>query len=141
MFAMKDDQLFALAGLWRHWYSPDGKSQMDSFAVITTEPNELLVEKTGHDRMPVIIKRQDYQRWLEPGDPHRPPIDRIRPFDSEKMKAWRVDRRLNNVKNNDASLCQPLEPTEGDNSSTKDESSEKAKQKAKPDEGDQLRMF
>jgi putative SOS response-associated peptidase YedK len=68
MFAMKDDEIFALAGARRHWYSPDGKSQMDSFAVITTEPNELLVEKTGHDRMPVIIKRQDYQRWLEPGD-------------------------------------------------------------------------
>ena len=44
--------MFALAGVWRHWYSPNGKSQMDSFAVITTEPNELLIEKTGHDRMP-----------------------------------------------------------------------------------------
>lgn len=76
---------------------PDGKMQMDSFAVITTEPNELMVEKTGHDRMPAMIRRQDYQRWLEPGDPDRPRIDLIRPFDSEQMKVWRVDQRLNNA--------------------------------------------
>jgi len=69
---------------------------MDTFAIITTEPNELIVEKTGHDRMPVIVKRQDYQRWLEPRDLQRPPMDLVRPFDSDKMKAWRVDPKINN---------------------------------------------
>jgi putative SOS response-associated peptidase YedK len=105
---MHDDEPFALGGVWRHWRSPDGKTQMDTFAIITTEPNELLVEKTGHDRMPVIIKRQDYQRWLEPGNNEQPPVDLLRPFDSEKMKAWRVDQRVNNVRNDDASLTEPL---------------------------------
>jgi putative SOS response-associated peptidase YedK len=108
IFAMHDDEPFALGGVWRHWRSPDRKTQMDTFAIITTEPNELLVEKTGHDRMPVIIKRQDYQRWLEPGNNEQPPVDLLRPFDSEKMKAWRVDQRVNNVRNNDASLTEPL---------------------------------
>jgi putative SOS response-associated peptidase YedK len=93
--------VFALAGVYRRWSSPDHKSEMDSFAIITTEPNELLAEKTGHDRMPVIMKRSDYQRWLEPGSEEQPPIDLIRPFDSDKMKAWRVDRRINNVKINE----------------------------------------
>jgi putative SOS response-associated peptidase YedK len=81
---------------------------MDTFAIVTTELNELLAEKTGHDRMPVVIKRADYQRWLEPGNEERPPIDLIRPFDSEKMKAWRVDRRVNNVRNNEPSLIEPV---------------------------------
>ena len=138
MFAMKDDELFALAGVWRHWYSPDGKSQMDTFAVITTEPNELLVEKTGHDRMPVIIKREDYQRWLEPGNPDQPPIDLIRPFDSDKMKAWRVDRRLNNVRNNEASLCEPVEE---DMPSEKPKPAKKPTNKPKKDESGQLGLF
>jgi len=56
----------------------------------------------------VIIKKQDYQRWLEPGDPRQPPIDLIRPFDSDKMEAWRLDRRVNNVRNNDPSLRDEL---------------------------------
>jgi putative SOS response-associated peptidase YedK len=108
MFAMKDDEQFALAGVWRHWRSPDGRGEMDSFAVITTEPNELLVEKTHHDRMPVIIKRSDYQRWLEPGSMERPPIDLLRPYDSDKMKAWRVAKKINNTRNNEQSLGEPL---------------------------------
>ena len=135
---MKDDELFALAGVWRHWYSPDGKMQMDSFAVITTEPNELMVEKTGHDRMPAIIKRQDYQRWLEPGDPNRPPIDLIRPFDSDKMKTWRVDRRLNNVRNNEASLCEPIE---GNTPPEEPKPVQKPKHRATSDESDQINLF
>ena len=134
VFAMKDDQPFALAGVWRRWRS--GKEQKDTFAIITTEPNELLVAKTGHDRMPAIIKRQDYQRWLEPGREEQPPIDLIRPFDSDKMKAWRIDRRVNNVRNNEPSLCDPL--TEED---FQDKPAKKPKTEPKADESGQLGMF
>jgi putative SOS response-associated peptidase YedK len=114
MFAMKDDEPFALAGVWRAWRSPDGKSRMDSFAVITTEPNELLAESTGHDRMPVIIKRSNYARWLEPGSEAQPPIDLLHAYDSDKMKAWRVDRRINSTRQNDAALSEPLKGEDED---------------------------
>jgi putative SOS response-associated peptidase YedK len=99
VFAMQDDEPFALGGVWRHWYSPDRKSEMDTFAIVTVEPNELIVEKTGHDRMPLIVKRTDWQRWLEAGDPQRPPIDLLRPFDAESMKARQVSTDINNVRN------------------------------------------
>ena len=138
LFGMKDDGPFALAGVYRHWRSPDRKSGMDTFAIITTEPNELVVEKTGHDRMPVIIRRQDYQRWLEPGSEEQPPIDLIRPFDSDKMKAWRVDRRVNNVKNNEPSLCEPIKE---DAPPEKPARAEKPGRKAKTEESGQLGMF
>jgi putative SOS response-associated peptidase YedK len=87
--------------------------------------------------MPAIIKRQDYERWLESGNPSRPPIDLIRPFDSDEMKAWRVDRRLNNVRNNEPSLCEPVE----EDPDQKPKGIEKSKRKAKSDENDQLTMF
>jgi len=54
MFSMKDDQAFPLAGVWR---SPLRQRRKDTFAIITTKPSELLFEKTGHGRLPVIIKR------------------------------------------------------------------------------------
>jgi putative SOS response-associated peptidase YedK len=108
VFAMKDDQPFALGGVWRRWRSPDRKTEMNTFAIITVEPNELVSKTTGHDRMPLILVRRDWQRWLESGDPERPPVDLLRPFDSDKMKAWRVDQRVNSVKNNDPTLREPL---------------------------------
>ena len=107
LFGMKDDQPFALGGVWRHWRSPDRKGDLDTFTIVTTEPNELIVEKTGHDRMPLIIERRNWQRWLEPGDADRPPIDLVRPLGADQMKAWRVDERINNVRNNDANLAEP----------------------------------
>jgi putative SOS response-associated peptidase YedK len=73
VFAMKDDQPFALGGVWRHWRSPDRKNDMDTFAIITVELNELVSETTGHDRMPLIVARKDWQRWLELGNPEQPP--------------------------------------------------------------------
>jgi putative SOS response-associated peptidase YedK len=85
---------------------------MDTFAIITVEPNELVAETTGHDRMPLIVARRDWQRWLEPGDPERPPVDLLRPFEADQMKAWRVDQRINNVKNNDESLSEPVKDEE-----------------------------
>jgi len=111
---------------------------MDTFAIITTEPNELLAEKTGHDRMPVIIKSADYQRWLQPGPVEHPPLDLIRPFDSDAMKAWRVDRRINNVKINEPTLGEPVRE---DTPPPKPKRVEKPKRKTKPDESGQMGMF
>jgi putative SOS response-associated peptidase YedK len=109
LFGMADDGIFALGGIWRHWRSPDGETQMDTFAIITTEANELVLDKPGMIVCQSIIKQQDYQRRLEPGDEQRPPIDLIRLFDSEKMKAWRVEQKINSVKNNGPELCEPKE--------------------------------
>lgn len=106
MFGMKNDSPFALGGVWRHWRS--GKSAMDTFAVITVEPNELLAETTHHDRMPLILERKDFQRWFQLADVQQPPLDLLRPFNADKMKAWRVGRRINSTKNNDATLSEPV---------------------------------
>ena len=61
-----------------------------------------------HNRMPVILERKDYGRWLEAGDPSRPPVDLLRPFPAERMKAWPVASRVGNVRNNDPQLLDPV---------------------------------
>jgi putative SOS response-associated peptidase YedK len=48
---------------------------MKQFAIITTDPKEPVAEKTGHDRMPLIVEHKDYQCWLEPAGAERPPFD------------------------------------------------------------------
>ena len=62
--------------------------------------------ETVHNRMPVILQPRDYSRWLDPGDPVRPPVDLLRPFPAEKMAAWRVSDRVGNVRNNDPQLLE-----------------------------------
>lgn len=108
VFAMKTDEVFALGGVWQHWRSRDGKREMDTFAIITVEPNELVNQTTHHDRMPLIVQKSDWQRWLDPGTAEQPPVDLLRPFDSERMKAWRADSAINSVRNTGPELGTPL---------------------------------
>src|SRR5579864_5033837 len=51
-FALKDDSLFAFAGIWDRWSDPGG-TVVESCAILTTTPNQLL--RDVHDRMPAIL--------------------------------------------------------------------------------------
>ncbi|HTF70364.1 MAG TPA: SOS response-associated peptidase [Edaphobacter sp.] len=103
--ALKSGEPYALAGLWEKWKDREADAELLTFTVITTDPNEVV--QPMHDRMPVIIPEKDYERWLQPGDPDRPPIDLLRPFDADKMTAWKVDKAVGNVKNDRSELIEP----------------------------------
>jgi putative SOS response-associated peptidase YedK len=107
-FGMADGEPFAFAGLWDAWKEPKASPQavdtwLQSFTIITTDPNELAA--TVHNRMPVILKPSEYDRWLSRADPERPPVDLLRPYDADKMTAYPVDPRVGNVRNNEPGLC------------------------------------
>jgi putative SOS response-associated peptidase YedK len=104
---LQSGEPYAFAGLWERWKPKEGEL-LETFTIITTDPNELT--ETLHDRMPVILERRDYDRWLEPCDPARPPIDLLRPYPAEKMQAWPVSERVGNVKNDDPDLLAKEEP-------------------------------
>lgn len=105
---LKTEEPFALGGIWDCWVSRDGRTTLESYSIITVEPNELLASM--HDRMPLLIDPLDYDRWLEPGDPKHPPIDLLKPYDAELMKIWRVKPDVGNVRNNRPDLIEPFDP-------------------------------
>jgi putative SOS response-associated peptidase YedK len=116
--AMKDRQPYAFAGLWERSKDRKTNTELLTFTVITTDPNELV--EPMHDRMPVIIAAKDYDRWLK-APPDRLPIDLLRPFDADKMTAWEVDKAVGNVKNDMPELIEPAtssEPSEDDSPET-----------------------
>jgi putative SOS response-associated peptidase YedK len=104
--AMKDAELFAFAGLWDSWKDEETGKALETYTVITTAPNELM--EPIHNRMPVILHRQDYDRWLAVADPAQMPLDLLRPYPAKEMKAWKVSRAVGNTRNNDASLILPV---------------------------------
>ena len=95
-FKMRDDAPFAFAGLWDAWKDPGGE-WLQSYSLITTDANELAADVI--DRMPVILHPKDYDRWLE-RDSERPPLDLLRPFESEQMMKWACNPLVGSVKNN-----------------------------------------
>jgi putative SOS response-associated peptidase YedK len=105
--ALKDRSLFAFAGLWDSWKDKATGQSLETYTVITTEPNEQM--ETIHNRMPVILAPKDYERWLEPGEPSHLPVDLLKPYPAENMKAWKVKRDVGNVRNNRPELVEPIE--------------------------------
>ena len=107
--AMADGRPFCLAGIWESRTDPDARpgTAPKTFAIVTCPPNDLVA--TIHDRMPVILHPQDYARWLGE-DPD--PGDLMAPYPSELMKIWPVSTRVNNVRNQEADLLEPIEPEE-----------------------------
>ena len=103
---MKYDGMFAFAGLWEKWKDRTTGEVLRTYTILTTDPNELM--EPIHNRMPVIIPPKDYERWMAPTDPARLPVDLLRPYPAEEMKAWKVGKAVGNTRNNDASLVEPL---------------------------------
>jgi putative SOS response-associated peptidase YedK len=94
---MAAEKPFAFAGLWDAWQDEQG-NWLQSYSTITTKDNELAA--TVHNRMPVILHLDDYAQWLTRVDCERPPIELLRPYPSDDMKAQKVKTGVGNVKNN-----------------------------------------
>jgi len=104
--SLKDGGLFAFAGLWDTWKDKATGDELLTYTILTTDPNELL--ETIHNRMPVILSREDYSRWMSPADPAHLPVDLLRPYRADEMKAWKVSRAVGNVRNNSPGLIVPV---------------------------------
>jgi putative SOS response-associated peptidase YedK len=96
---MKNGSPFGLAGLWENWKNPSTEEWERTFAIITVPSNELV--RQIHDRMPAILRRSDYERWLslEPD-----PRDLLITYRSEVMTMWTISTRVNKPENDDPSL-------------------------------------
>jgi putative SOS response-associated peptidase YedK len=103
---MKDKKPFAFAGLWEVWRAPDG-SKLQTCTIITGPPNELV--GAIHDRMPSILKPEDYHRWLDPDElPTEELTEMLQPYPAELMEAYAVSRAVNAPKNDSPELIAPV---------------------------------
>lgn len=106
-----DREPFLMAGLWEAWWAPetarDGPPDITSFTIVVTSANTLI--QPIHDRMPLIVDRQDLDRWLDP--------DPIAPEDLPRLAApvapngWvtePVSTRVNSPRNDDPGLIEAL---------------------------------
>lgn len=93
----------AMAGLWESWIAPDG-TILRTACVVTTQANALLLPI--HERMPVLIAPEAWQRWLSaPAEQVR---DLLAPYPAEQLQAWPVSKRVNAARDDDEGLLAPL---------------------------------
>src|SRR5467141_3454836 len=98
-FGLATGSLFAFAGLWDRWRDPKNNI-LETCTILTTEPNSLVADV--HDRMPVILRQEDYDLWLDPGVTNAALVaECLKPFHSGLMKKYPVSTRVNRPENDD----------------------------------------
>jgi putative SOS response-associated peptidase YedK len=91
-FSLKSEKPFGLAGLYETWISPE-KKQINTCTIITTDSNELI--QSIHNRMPVIVKKELEDFWIDPDNNNKEGLLAIlKPYSSEEMTISPVDPNL-----------------------------------------------
>lgn len=102
---VKDEELFCMAGLYSIYYNKNNQ-KVSTCTVLTTTANEFM--SSIHDRMPVILDRDDEKRWIDMSIKDSKYLKSlIRPMSSHRMSAYEVSSLVNSPKN-DSTLC--MEP-------------------------------
>ncbi len=103
----QDGKPFAFAGLWSIWRDPEKGQPVETFTILTTEANDLL--RPLHDRMPVIVDRENFDLWLDPkvGDPEKLQSLLV-PHAAEGFEAFPVSRAVNSPAHDAPDCIAPL---------------------------------
>lgn len=102
-YHLKDGGVFAFAGLWDVWGT--GPGLVASCCIITTAANELVAAQ--HDRMPVIVPRDQYETWLHPETSVSRLQAMLRPYPAGEMEAVPVSKAVNKVANDGPECLAP----------------------------------
>jgi putative SOS response-associated peptidase YedK len=106
----RDGEPMALAGLWEVWRDKrdPNSDPVRTCAIVTTQANSLMAPI--HDRMPVVLERVDWERWLDPSTDMAEIEGLMKPAADGILEAYPVSTQVNNVANDGPQLLEPLPP-------------------------------
>lgn len=102
---LPSEEMYAFAGIWNSWKDNDG-NQFNAYSIITADPNAEM--KGVHDRMPVILHKEDEERWLKDELSDEDIQEMIWTPEDGYLKMYEVSKDVGNVRNNDSELLKPV---------------------------------
>ncbi len=108
-FTLREDELFAFAGIWEEYETVSGEIQ-HTFLILTTGPNDIVSEI--YDRMPVILNRQMEKKWLDNYTSESELLAMLQPYPSDQMLSYTVSPLVNSVQNDVPSIIRKTSPAD-----------------------------
>jgi len=96
---------FAFGGLWERWRQ--GDAEVESFCLLTLEPNELLSQV--HNRMPLILNERDFPCWLDSESSGDSVDALLQPFPAPEMEFYPVSDRVNSARHEHPSCIERVD--------------------------------
>ncbi|UCD81933.1 MAG: SOS response-associated peptidase [Desulfobacterales bacterium] len=111
--SLPSNRPFAFAGLWESWKNKEAAEDTrvyNSCTIITTTASESVQDI--HHRMPVILKPEAYNDWLDPQIQETRHLQEILQHQHiRELNYYPVSKLVNHVQNNSAACIQPLNRT------------------------------
>ena len=114
-FTRADGQPLTFAGLYETWWDksrseePDPETTLRTCTIITTEAGADMVGV--HDRMPVIIEKGDFDRWLDPDNHDTAALATLLlPAPKGTLVRHPVDKQVNSPRNDGPMIIQQAPP-------------------------------
>jgi len=105
-FVRADRQPVVFAGLREWWRGADG-TELRSATIITTEAGP---DMPIHDRQPVVLERDAWERWLDPALTGGPELaSLLRPSREGSLIHYPVDRAVGSVRNDRPELLDEVD--------------------------------
>jgi putative SOS response-associated peptidase YedK len=92
---LKNNEPFAMAGLWDTWINKVTNETINSFTIITTQANSMMeIIHNKKKRMPVILKDKDFKTWINADIDKNVSLNLLVPFDENLMKAHTISKLI-----------------------------------------------
>lgn len=102
---LPDENLYAFAGIWNSWKDKDG-NEFNAYSIMTADPNAEM--KEVHDRMPVILHRDDESKWIQEEISDEDIQEMLWTPEDGYLKMIEVSKDVNNVRNNKPELLKQI---------------------------------
>jgi len=104
---LKNQEVFAFAGLWDTWNKNPKGETVNSCTIITCEANSFM--KSIHDRMPVILRKEAEDDWLDLNiiEPAKL-LKLLSPYPAKELTAYVVSSMVNSPRYDGPECVKPL---------------------------------
>jgi putative SOS response-associated peptidase YedK len=104
--SLRNRGIFGFAGLYSTWISPE-RRKICTTTILTTNANKVL--KNIHDRMPVIISRENESIWLDYTIADKEALEPLlKPYPSEEIRLTEVSKYVNSPRNDSSDCIKPI---------------------------------
>lgn len=107
IYPNRDRGPFALAGIYDTWQHPLTGVLHHTVAIITSAANRL-TERIAHHRAPVVLSREDEEKWLQTDCSIKELTRMMQPFDANGFNAYPISQKIKNPEANSLELLKPI---------------------------------
>ena len=110
---LKDRDLFSFAGIYENWTDRETGEIFNTYSMLTVAANPLMAKiHNSKERMPVILSKEDEQKWLNPNLTSEEITSLMKPYDETLMTAYTVQKDFNKIHREPDTLMPEHEYTE-----------------------------